>query len=180
MPQLSAKAVELLQLAVRLRKSKYQTQSEQYQQAKKEQLCQFLQHPFVRDAPVWHATFQAAPPRRTLQRLANAAGAVLHDRSQGHGYANDEDFRAEIECILTWYTPGRKACRRKRGIRRGLKDTPWKPGRRSAVTFMVRKHYMTLLNHRLQGLLQWRLAARALIKAGEEVVHSCTMPCERL
>lgn len=94
----------------------------------------------------------------TSQRLAAAAAdAVLHARNQG-----------------------RKSCRRKRGIRRGMKDTPWKPGRRSAVTFQVRKHFRTLLDHRMEGLLRWRLAAQALIEAGEKIVHSGTMPCERL
>ena len=180
-PELRGKALELLQLAVKLPKSKYQAEAGKLAPSVSAELRNFLQHPNVQKAPVWLTTFHAIPPRRTLQRLAAAAAdAVLHARNQGHGYSCDEDFRVEIQRILDWYTPGRKSCRRKRGIRRGMKDTPWKPGRRSAVTFQVRKHFRTLLDHRMEGLLRWRLAAQALIEAGEKIVHSGTMPCERL
>lgn len=157
-PELRGKALELLQLAVKLPKSKYQAEAGKLAPSVSAELRNFLQHPNVQKAPVWLTTFHAIPPRRTSQRLAAAAAdAVLHARNQG-----------------------RKSCRRKRGIRRGMKDTPWKPGRRSAVTFQVRKHFRTLLDHRMEGLLRWRLAAQALIEAGEKIVHSGTMPCERL
>ena len=159
-PDLGDRALELLQLAVRLPKSKYQAEAEKYDEATVQELRVFLQDPLVRKAPIWRAAFKAQPPRRTRQRLAAAAGAVLHAQNQDHGYERDDDFRAEVLYILTWCAPGRKSCRRKRGIRRGMRDTSWKAGRRSAVTCKVRKHFATLLNHRMECLLRWRLAAR--------------------
>ena len=87
LPNLTPRAIELLGLAVR---------QEDVQLLVKD----FLQHPLVREAPAWRSNFHATPPRTTLQRLANAVGATLHTKNQGHGYQTNDEFRVEIQNIL--------------------------------------------------------------------------------
>ena len=159
-PKLPKKARALLKLAVASPMKRYTEQAGNYTETTIADLKAFLSHANVLQSKWWQKLFGATPPRRTLHRLAKTVGAKPPKRS---GYAQQSDFAAEVQRILDWYTPGRKVCRYKRGIRRGPRDGPFKLDRKSAVTKKVKKHFQTLLHHRLPGLYRWRHAAQALI-----------------
>ncbi len=58
----------------------------------------FLSEPWCQASPVWAVVFpeRGAPPRRTLQRIADRAGATLHETCGAHGWESAEDYIQEV------------------------------------------------------------------------------------
>ena len=166
--RLGNEAARILHRAVELPRKKFKQILPNYRPASIEELQNFISHEKVLESEVWLKEFQAKPPRRTLERLATITDAKLHYCNGFHGYSHNSEFETEMQRIYSWYKPGRETLRHKRGIKRGPKDGPWKRGRRSAITKKVKKHYDTLRNYRMEDLLNWRLAAKALIRAATQ------------
>ena len=141
-------ATKILRRAIELPRKRFNQTLPSYSLASIEELQNFISHEKVVESKVWLKEFHARPPRRTLERLATTLDAKLHYCNGFHGYTFNSDFETEMERIYRWYKPGRKILRHKRGIKRGPKDGPWK--------------------HRMQGLLNWKLAATALIRAATQ------------
>ena len=141
----------------------------------------FIMHAEVRDAEVWMAVFGARPPRGSLARIARRLGVELHPRSKAYGWETKEDFCKEVRRLRTWYKPGRRETRRRRGIIRGVRSAGrLVKGRKSVMTKKVKAHLRKLTSDRkLAGLWYWRQMARALRAAGIPV-HTGTVPVERL
>ena len=95
-------------------------------------------------------------------------------------YASPHAFRKEVRRIRTWYRPGRKGTRRRRGIIRDRNAPLRVRGRRTVWNKKIAAHYKRLLHPlRQEGLWKWRMVALALHAAGMPV-HAGTIPVERL
>ena len=158
-------ATIILRRAIELPRKRFNQTLASYSLATIEELQNFISHEKVVESNVWLEQFHAKPPRRTLERLATTLDVKLHDCNGFHGYTFNSEFETEMERIYQWYKPGRKILRHKRGIKRGPKDGPWKRGKRSVITKKVKRHYEALRKYRMRGLLNWKLAATALIRA---------------
>jgi len=173
---LGASALELLRVGVHGTAASFRAQAAADEDSAS-QLLGLLEHRNVLESPVWQQHFGAVPPHGTIARLVRRLGKPC---SGARGYRNKEELVQEAGRIRNWYKPGRKLQRPRRGIKRKLVEADYVTGRKTAWTCKVAAHYSHFLKPvHLDGLWQWRLIARALIRANIRV-HSGTVPVERL
>ena len=178
-PALAPDAVALLQTGVEQSADAFRARADADPVARS-QVRALLQHPAVLRAGVWQQAFHALPPRGTLERLASRLRCSLHP---AHGFFNDADmaaFKQEVRRIWSWYKPGRRSTRARRGILRTAEASSQVCGLRSVCNGKVKLHYARLLKpKRLEGLFAWREIAVALRGVGIPV-QSGTVSVERL
>jgi len=180
-PELSQAAQDLLKVCVENNAKTFHQQWQQHPQAARE-LQAFLSSPGVRKATqIWKQVFDAQPPMPVIARCCAKCHAAKPPCVKYTNYVTMADFKAEINKMEKWYTPGRRVDRWRQGL---LRTTPsasaFERGRRSVFTAKVRDHYRRL-RHQLymEGLSKWRSCALQLHKA-QLSVQSGTIPVERL
>ena len=180
MHQISMEAGKLLQCAALLPVADFKTELGKARGDEVQELKEFLGQPACVHASAWKQIFNAKPPRGTLARIARRFKFSLHETMQKVNYASPQAFRKEVLRMRTWYRPGRKGTRRRRGIVRN-KNAPLRVrGRRTVWNKKIAAHYKRLLHPlRQEGLWKWRMVALALHAAGMPV-HAGTIPVERL
>ena len=178
--QISVEAGNLLQSAALLPVADFKAELGKAGGDKVEELKEFLGQPACVHASAWKEIFNAKPPRGTLARIARRFKCSLHESMQKVNYASPQEFRKEVRRMRTWYRPGRKTTRRRRGIVRNKKTPLRVRGRRSVWNKKIAAHYRRLLRPlRQEGLWKWRMVALAL-HAARMPVHAGTIPVERL
>ena len=149
-------------------------------QTAKKEVEKFLEQPFARRSRTWRLLFRARPPRGTLAALAKKFGATLHETEQNHGFRTKKAFKKEVRVLISWFKPGRKTSRRKRGIIRDAKKPHRVKGKRTAYTRTVARHLRRLLRPlKLEGLWAWHTIAMEIGKA-KLPLQTGTVAVERL
>ena len=178
--QISVEAGKLLQCAALLPVADFKAELGKASGDEVQELKVFLGQPACVHASAWKQIFNATPPRGTLARIARRFKFSLHETMQKVNYASPHAFRKEVRRIRTWYRPGRKGTRRRKGIIRDTNAPLRVRGRRTVWNKKIAAHYKRLLHPlRQEGLWKWRMVALALHAAGMPV-HAGTIPVERL